>query len=132
MYSIALRHGLDVNHLAEMNRITDPRELRVGQELYLQPLAAPGLAAQQESLPHNLHFSQYPNLRLWGQSINCLMFLRMGEGIRIFQNRAKGVLLPYSNSARDQLNNQSRIMPDQKLAEKILILIRPVVLNQQV
>ncbi|MXS85265.1 LysM peptidoglycan-binding domain-containing protein [Nitrosomonas sp. HPC101] len=120
LYSIALRHGLDVNHLAEMNRITDPRELRVGQELYLQPLAAPGLAAQQESLPSQPALFSISQPEVMGGAEYQLPDVSEdgGKASESFKTEPKGVLLPYSNSARDQLNNQSRIMPDQKLAEK--------------
>lgn len=120
LYSIALRHGLDVNYLAEMNGIADPRELRIGQELYLQPPAAPGLIAQQENLssqPALFSISQ-PEV-MGGTDYQSPDIFEGGEkASESFKTEPKGVLLPYSNSARDQLNNQSGIMPVQELAGK--------------
>lgn len=45
LYSIAMRHGLSVDELKRLNNITDPTQLRVGQQLALtnsvrQPMAA--------------------------------------------------------------------------------------------
>lgn len=121
LYSIALRHGLDINQLARINNITDPRELRVGQELYLQTLPAEGLISQQESL------TSQPTLYSIAQPEDVGVvtggyqpgFSETGEkASESFKTEPKGVLLPYSDSARDQLNNQSKTVSAQKLAEK--------------
>ncbi|SFU82090.1 lipoprotein NlpD [Nitrosomonas eutropha] len=121
LYSIALRHGLDINQLAEMNNITDPRELRIGQELYLQTLPAQGLVSQQENLasqPTLYSIAQPEDMSVVAGSYQP-GFSENGEKTsESFKTEPRGILLPYSDSARDQLNNQSRTVSAQKLAEK--------------
>lgn len=119
LYSIALRHGLDVNQLAEINNITDPRELRIGQELYLQAPSMQGSISQQEnsvSQPALFSISQPEDVNVAGYQPDTA---EAGESMSgSLKMEPKGVLLPYSDSARDQLNNQSGVTSAQQLAEK--------------
>ncbi|MBI3045522.1 MAG: peptidoglycan DD-metalloendopeptidase family protein [Betaproteobacteria bacterium] len=51
LYSIALDHGLDYRELAQLNGITDPGVIRVGQQLRLRPAAAAATAAPFKTAP---------------------------------------------------------------------------------
>lgn len=110
LYGIALKNGLDVNQLAEMNDIADPRELRVGQKLYLRTLAGQGQIPDQEDLssqPTLFSISQPGDVGVAGYQPGTLSDGSNYETTESFKTEPKGVLLPYSDTARDQLNNQS-------------------------
>jgi len=110
LYGIALKNGLDVNQLAEMNNIADPRELRVGQELYLRMLAVQGQIPHQEDLssqPILFSITQPGDVGVAGYQPDVLSGGDNYETTESFKTEPKGVLLPYSDAARDQLNNQS-------------------------
>jgi lipoprotein NlpD len=49
LYSIALEHGVDYRELAQLNGLTDPTKISVGQQLRVKP--PPERAAQQERNP---------------------------------------------------------------------------------
>ena len=109
LYGIALKNGLDVNQLAVMNNIADPRELRVGQEIYLRTYA------EQEQVLHQKNLSSQPTLFSISQPGDVGVadyqpgVLSSGTSYTASESlktEPKGVLLPYSDTARDQLNNQ--------------------------
>jgi len=121
LYSIALRHGLDVNRLVEINNIIDPKELRIGQVLYLQTLPEQEQIAQQENLtsqPALFSITQPDNVDVAGYESSTTEVEGAGSESESFKKEPKGVLLPYSDSVRDQLSNQSGAVLNQKLAEK--------------
>lgn len=119
LYGIALKHGLDVNRLAEINNIVDPRELRVGQELYLQTPLVQETSVQQVNIasqPSLFSISQPEAIGVTGYQPS---ITEIEEGVsKSIKTEPKGILLPYSDSARDQLNNQAGAVLNQKLAEK--------------
>lgn len=113
LYSIALRNGLDVNQLAEMNNIADPRELRVGQELYLQTFSEQGQITHQQdpsSQPILFSISQPGDVGVADYQPDSVSERGSDKTTESFKTEPKGVLLRYSDTARDQLNNQSSIV----------------------
>lgn len=120
LYGIALKNGLDIGQLAEINNIADPRELRVGQELYLQKFTSQEQGHRQTdyaSQPTLFSISQPSNTGVVGSQVGTLPD---GENIKseLLKTEPKGVLLPYSSAAQKQLENQTRIPQNQKLVEK--------------
>ena len=112
LYSIALRNGLDVNQLAEMNNIADPTELRVGQELYLQTFSGQEQTAHQEdpsSQPILFSISQPGDVGVADYRPDSVSGGDSYETTESFKTEPKGVLLRYFDTARDQLNNQSSV-----------------------
>lgn len=108
LYNIALRHGLDVRQLAEINNITDPGALRIGQKLYFQIPTSPNLATQQEDLssqPVLYSIAQPETMDVAGYRSDIPE--REGRESESFKVEPKGILLPYSDSARTQLSKQT-------------------------
>lgn len=111
LYNIALRHGLDVRQLAEINNITNPGELQIGQELYLQmpfPSSIESMTTQQENLsskPMLYSISQPEALGVIGYQSNVSEYEKGLAGP--IKTEPRGSVLPYSDSARAQLGKQT-------------------------
>lgn len=104
LYSIALRYGLDVNQLMEINNITDPRNLSVGQIIYLYAHAkeAPSVL-DDDTQPRLFSISQSTDMGESDQRFGTLSAESSGS----LKTEPKGTLLPYSDAAIAKLNEQS-------------------------
>lgn len=121
LYGIALRNGLEVSQLAEINNIADPKELRVGQALYLQA------SARQEQIPRQEDLSSQPTLFSISQPAGdadtadyqaSTPLLGEDSSKTSLKTEPKGVLQRYSDAARDQLSSQPGSAQTEKSAEK--------------
>ncbi len=122
LYGIALKNSLDVGQLAEINNIADPGELRVGQELYLQKYTGQEQISQQAdhvSQPVLFSISQPSNTGIMDSQAGALS---NEESVRseLLKTEPKGVLLPYSSTAQNQLESQTQAPQNGKPAEKKL------------
>lgn len=112
LYGIALKHGLDVSQLAEINNITDPSELQVGRELYLRTLAGQEQISNQDGLssqPTLFSISQPGDVGIADYQPGPLSDGANYETTESFKTEPKGVLLSYSDEAHDRLSNQSGV-----------------------
>ena len=105
LYGIARRHGLDPYQLAQMNGITDPGQLEIGQEILLSS------SARQEP-PGDVSAENEPRIFAITQPDDQI-FNTVAPGVAYspsatLKTEPKGVMLSYSEAARDQLSAPSR------------------------
>lgn len=113
LYSIALKHGLDVNQLAERNGIADPSELRVGQRIELYALSYEEQVPHQEqsaaTQPTLFSISQPEDIssNVTGYQLGALP---PGEEMPsgFLKTEPKGVVMSYSDAALNQLSGTDK------------------------
>ncbi len=118
LYSIALKHGVDVNRLSEMNNITDPRELRVGQEIDLYTFSGDGQISHQEDAVGQPELFSVPQPGDTGMTDYQLDVLSVEEGKSsdFLKTEPKGVILAYSDATLRQLENQTKTVPASEIS----------------
>lgn len=113
LYGIARRYGLDPYQLAQMNGITDPGQLRIGQEIFLSA------AVRQES-SGDILTSDGPRIFAItnpdDQVFNAVAPGAAYSPSATLKTEPKGVMLPYSESAREQLASSRSDQPYEKVA----------------
>lgn len=122
LYGIALRFGLDVNQLAERNGITDPRGLKIGQEIELYASRSGESVAQHEqtaSQPVLYSITGDSTQNLTGSDLGA-MELNDRKSSVYLKTEPKGTILPYSDSALSRLGGAVRIMPSKEVVGKNL------------
>lgn len=116
LYGIALKYGLDVNQLAERNRISDPAILRVGQEIELYASGQEGQVSDQPALfaISQPGYAQQPE----GGSYQLETLASNNEqSSTLLKTEPKGVMLAYSEATASQLGKQAEVTPAHKEAE---------------
>ncbi|MDT8363308.1 MAG: peptidoglycan DD-metalloendopeptidase family protein [Nitrosomonas sp.] len=105
LYGIARRYGLDVHQLKQANRITDPGQLRIGQEILLSLSTRQGSPVEEaaENEPR-IYAIPYPD----DQVFNTVTPGPVHASSATLKTEPRGVMLPYSDAARDQLSTSSR------------------------
>lgn len=106
LYGIARRYNLDVYQLAQINGITDPGQLRIGQEIVLS-LSAQRDGLQDEKSAENeprIYAITYPD----DQVFNTVAPGAAYSPSATLKTEPKGVMLPYSETAQDQMIALSR------------------------
>ncbi|MGG7055451.1 peptidoglycan DD-metalloendopeptidase family protein [Nitrosomonas sp. ANs5] len=122
LYGIALKYGLDVNQLAERNRIFDPTVLRVGQEIELYASGQEGQVSDQEQSsdrPVLFAISQpgYVQQPEGGSYQLETMVSTNEQSSTLLKTEPKGAMLAYSEAAASQLGKQAKVKPADKEAE---------------
>ncbi len=105
LYSIARRHNLDAYQLAQINGITDPGQLRIGQEIMLSSSGhhEPQVEGSAENEPRIFAIT-HPD----DQVFNTVAPGAVYSSSATLKTEPKGIMLPYSESAHDQLSEPSR------------------------
>jgi len=113
LYGIARRYGLDPYQLAQMNGMTDPGQLRIGQEVLLS------VSARQE-LTGDISTSDEPRIFAVthpdDQVFNTVAPGAAYSPSATLKTEPKGVMLPYSEAAREQLASSGAGQPYEKVA----------------
>lgn len=118
LYGIALKYGLDVNQLAERNRISDPTVLRVGQEIELYASGQEGQVSDQKKSsdqPALFAISQpgYVQSDGGGYQLETLSATNEQSSASL-KTEPKGAMLAYSEAAARQLDKkQAKVTPAQ-------------------
>ncbi|SDY86243.1 peptidoglycan DD-metalloendopeptidase family protein [Nitrosomonas halophila] len=112
LYGIALKYGLDINQLAERNRISDPAVLRVGQEIELYAAGQEGQVSVQEQSsdqPALFAISQSGYIQSEGGGYQLeTLAANGGQSSTLLKTEPKGTMLAYSEAATSQLNKQQQ------------------------
>lgn len=117
LYSIALRYGLDANQLAEINNIVDPSELRIGQAIDLYTSSREELISSREELqPALFSIPQSESTSAIGQRFD--VFSVDEEPPGSLKTEPKGVILPYSDTTLNRLENQTGTISSSKVSGK--------------
>lgn len=112
LYGIARRYGIDSYQLAQMNGITDPGQLRIGQELLLS-------VSDRHEASGDISVSNEPRI-FAVTSPDDQVFNTVAPGVTYapsatLKTEPKGVMLPYSEAAREQLASSRTGQPYEKV-----------------
>lgn len=114
LYGIARRYGLDPYQLTQMNGITDPSQLKIGQEILLSASghqeALSGVSTENE--PRIFAITSPDD-----QVFNTVAPAATHAPSATLKTEPKGVMLPYSEAAKEKLGASSQTgQPYEKVA----------------